>query len=179
MIYLFFLYIFSHYIIEHDERGEEMLIDVYPYDFFEIKVKPNEPVFFAWTGKKKFYLDIDAENSKGEIDSYGTFEESSNLFGIYFRNKNSSLKFYSINPEMVKLVLVFGVHYYKHPVFDNYINFLLEDYFDFNQSKVESLTDPLIYNNEDENAYYYYVIMIPLLSILYFIFVCCVRCECC
>lgn len=178
MIY-FFLYYFSHHIIEFDERGKEMLINVYQFDYFEIKIKSNESVFFNWDNDNKFYLDIDVENSNGKIDSYGTFDHSSNLFGIYFRNNNCSLKFYNESPKMIRLALVFGLHYYKFPIFNNFFNIMLEDYFNFDQSKLESITNPLIYNYADENGYYFLVVMVPILLILYIIFVCCIKCDCC
>lgn len=137
-----------------------LILYMNPFDNVQIKLRYKTPTFLSDLSRVyNLYYDIEAEDSQGKIDSYGTFDHGSYIIGIIFESKNYTISFVNEGTESIKFAMVFSMDSYFPPQFKFPIN-------KYNLEDSMSKYDPFLYDVGHQFSYAIFIV-IGVLCIIY------------
>lgn len=174
---MFILFIYSSlcikkHIFDFVTRQYPKLIQLYihPMELVELKIRKGIGSFFKEMYENKFIsIEIESQNTDGSIRTRGPYDQDSLIIGIVFISKNYKIILYNDGPYVEYISIAFAENF----------SFLCEQHFKdafpatwlfHPDDSFNSLSNPIIFNYDHQNAVWGVAILIPCLVIVYLIY---------
>ena len=140
MLFILIYSISSEYVL--DLTGilipGNLILSIYPLDIIKVKIPKGLGTFFSnWKTNKGLKLDVEAENSDGNIIKYSTFDSYIELYGIIFQTRDYYLKFFNDGDQVFQVPMMFSYNLFLQK--DDFY-----DYYSYKQVKKSNYFDTLM-----------------------------------
>ena len=127
MIFVLIYFCFSQHILDltTDPEPRSLWLSIHPLDNVQIKIPKGLGTFFSqWKSNKDLKLDVDAENSDGNLITYKSFDTYVDLHGIVFQTRSYYLKFFNDGDATINIPMMFSRNFtIEKNDFYNYYSF--------------------------------------------------------
>ena len=165
-----------------DQEPTFLLLSIHPLDIVQVKIPKGLGTFFTnWKSYKGLKLDVDAENSDGNIVTYQSFDEYHGLLAVVFQTRYYLLKFFNDGDVVINIPLMFSHNFTikENKFFDYYNITQLEQAKGFYYQKdFNYLTSPFIVISSEITSFHNYLLAIVLVFFYIFSSIC-IKYSCC
>lgn len=158
---------------------KSLLLRIHPLDYVGIIIKKGIGTFFPnKTYFKNILIDVDSENSDGDIITYKSFNSDDNLKAVIFQSKNYILRIINEGYNTTDFPLMFSKDF-NLDINDFYIHYSFSKLNRFSKNETfDTLSSPFITSNDKNHEKSPYWISILFGYIYLLLSLCCIECNC-
>lgn len=142
---------------------------VNPMEMVELKIKKGVGSFFAEMYSNNYIsIEVESKNADGSIRTRGPYDSNSLLVGLVFKTSNYKIVLYNDGPYVEHIFIIFGENFSyvcNHTI--THGDAVPASWLFSPQDSFESISYPIIYNYDHQNAVWGIGILIPCLVIVF------------